>query len=363
MAHRRACAGPHDPKGPAGPPGRRLLRRQGARLAPPDADHRRRDLGVGRPRTVPARRDDDRACSRTRSAGSSGSRTAAASLDSPLGRLRSPRARRPDVDRDGAVLEARGDGLALAGVVRRRRQADPDDLHAVAAANPLRTLAEMREQRTRVSASSSGCSSTAAGGASARPAGSRLARGRRAAPSTTSTPTNRWSSASTSAARGQRPPSSAACARDDGRVDVALVEVWQGTDAVLKATAYIERPRSPPAAPSARSSSTRCGSPVRSPAPGARPRPDAGRMAAVRDAHDALLRAPPRPGHRTAPTPPRRRRARPPRRQRRSEADARAAGGWSSPPKPPRSTRVIALAMAAERAAAPVPEAKFHGWL
>lgn len=29
-------------------------------------------------------------------------------------------------------------------------------------------------------------------------------------------------------------------ARDDGRVDVALVEVWQGADAVLKATAYIE---------------------------------------------------------------------------------------------------------------------------
>ena len=29
-------------------------------------------------------------------------------------------------------------------------------------------------------------------------------------------------------------------ARDDGRVDVALVEVWQGTDAVLKASAYIE---------------------------------------------------------------------------------------------------------------------------
>ncbi len=29
--------------------------------------------------------------------------------------------------------------------------------------------------------------------------------------------------------------------REDGRVDVALVEVWQGTDAVLKATAYIEQ--------------------------------------------------------------------------------------------------------------------------
>jgi phage terminase large subunit-like protein len=30
-------------------------------------------------------------------------------------------------------------------------------------------------------------------------------------------------------------------ARDDGRVDVALVEVWQGSDAVLKASAYIEQ--------------------------------------------------------------------------------------------------------------------------
>jgi phage terminase large subunit-like protein len=29
-------------------------------------------------------------------------------------------------------------------------------------------------------------------------------------------------------------------ARDDGRVDVATVEIWQGTDAVLKASAYIE---------------------------------------------------------------------------------------------------------------------------
>ena len=39
------------------------------------------------------------------------------------------------------------------------------------------------------------------------------------------------------------------------------------------------------------------------------------------------------------------------------------AGGWSSPPRPRRSTRVIALAMAAERAAQTVPETKFHGWL
>ncbi len=30
-------------------------------------------------------------------------------------------------------------------------------------------------------------------------------------------------------------------ARPDGRVDVALVEVWQGSDAVLKASAYIEQ--------------------------------------------------------------------------------------------------------------------------
>lgn len=29
-------------------------------------------------------------------------------------------------------------------------------------------------------------------------------------------------------------------AREDGRVDVALVELWQGADSVLKVTAYIE---------------------------------------------------------------------------------------------------------------------------
>ena len=75
--------------------------------------------------------------------------TAASTLDSPLGRLRDRALAQPNVKRKGAVLEAHGDGLHwLEWSVPE--DADPEDLRAVTRANPLRTLAEIREQRPRV---------------------------------------------------------------------------------------------------------------------------------------------------------------------------------------------------------------------
>jgi hypothetical protein len=56
----------------------------------------------------------------------------------------------PHVERKGAVLEAGGNGLRwLEWSVAE--DGNPENLRAVCAANPLRTLAEMREQRARVS--------------------------------------------------------------------------------------------------------------------------------------------------------------------------------------------------------------------
>lgn len=75
--------------------------------------------------------------------------TAAASLDSPLGQLRARALAAPHVARKGPVLEASGAGLHwLEWSVPDT--GDTDDLRAVAAANPLRTVAEMRAQRPRV---------------------------------------------------------------------------------------------------------------------------------------------------------------------------------------------------------------------
>ena len=76
--------------------------------------------------------------------------TAAATLDSPLGRLRDRALAQPHVRRRGAVLEAQGDGLRwLEWSVPEHSSAE--DLRAVAQANPLRTVAELRQQRPRVS--------------------------------------------------------------------------------------------------------------------------------------------------------------------------------------------------------------------
>jgi hypothetical protein len=144
----------------------------------------------------------------------------------------------PHVARAGPVLEAGGDGMrwlewSLA------EDADPEDLRAVAAANPLRTRAEIGEQRPRVSLIEwlqFHCCRWGVGSARWLPAGSWQA-ARAVYEIDLTDPlilgVDVGGSRSATAVVG-------CVADDDGRVRVALVEVWQGTDAVLKATAYIE---------------------------------------------------------------------------------------------------------------------------
>lgn len=77
--------------------------------------------------------------------------TAASTLDSQLGRLRARALALPDVQRDGARLEARGDGLRwLEWSVPD--DAKPDDLAIVKAANPAPWITKdaLRQQRARV---------------------------------------------------------------------------------------------------------------------------------------------------------------------------------------------------------------------
>ncbi len=165
--------------------------------------------------------------------------TAAATLDSPLGRLRTRAMGQPDVRRRGPVLEATGDGLRwIEWSVAET--ADPEDLRAVTAANPLRTLAEIREQRPRVTEVEwlqFHAGMWGVGSARWLPAGA-------------------WSAA---AAMYEVDPAEplilgvdiggsrsatavVGCVRDtDGGVRVALCEIMQGDAAVLEATAYIER--------------------------------------------------------------------------------------------------------------------------
>jgi phage terminase large subunit-like protein len=78
----------------------------------------------------------------------------AAQLDSPLGRMRVRALASPVVKRTGrggVEIEARGDGLVwLEWSIPD--DADADDLRLVAAVNPLRTVAELAEQKKRVTA-------------------------------------------------------------------------------------------------------------------------------------------------------------------------------------------------------------------
>ncbi|HET8954272.1 MAG TPA: terminase TerL endonuclease subunit [Solirubrobacterales bacterium] len=76
--------------------------------------------------------------------------TSAARLDSPLGSMQVRAMASPEVERVGVVLEAGGDGLRWLEW-SLPDDADAEDLRLVAAANPLRTVEEMREQRKRVS--------------------------------------------------------------------------------------------------------------------------------------------------------------------------------------------------------------------
>ncbi len=164
--------------------------------------------------------------------------TAAHSLDSPLGRLRTRALAAPKVERKGAVVETQGNGLRwLEWSVSE--DADAEDMRLVAAANPLRTIAEMREQRPRVTEVEwlqFMCCRWGVSSARWLPPGA-WAACRAVYEVEPSEPlvlgVDVGGSRSATAVVG-------CVADDDGAVRVATVEVWQGADAVLKASAYIE---------------------------------------------------------------------------------------------------------------------------
>jgi len=76
--------------------------------------------------------------------------TAAAQLDSPLGRMRARALAQPSTKRKGAVVEAAGDPVWLEWSLPD--EADLDDMRAVKAANPAPwiTVADLRRQRAAV---------------------------------------------------------------------------------------------------------------------------------------------------------------------------------------------------------------------
>ena len=162
--------------------------------------------------------------------------TAASSMDSPLGRLRIRALAQPHVERVGAVLEAGGDGLKWLEWSVGDDQ-DAEDLRVVAACNPLRTVAELRQQRPRTSELEwlqFHCCRWGVQSARWLPPGAWQAC--RAeydiGPGEALTlGVDVGGSRSATAVVG-------VVADEDG-VRVALVEVWQGSDAVLKASAYI----------------------------------------------------------------------------------------------------------------------------
>lgn len=165
--------------------------------------------------------------------------TAASSLDSPLGRMRTRALGQPAVKRKGPVLEAGGHGLHWLEW-SLSEDADHDDLRAVTACNPLRTLAEISQQRPRVTDVEwlqFHCCRWGVGSAQWLPPGA-WGQCRAVYEVEPTEPlilgVDVGGSRSATAVVG-------CIARDDGRVDVALVEVWQGSDAVLKASAYIEQ--------------------------------------------------------------------------------------------------------------------------
>lgn len=162
--------------------------------------------------------------------------TAASSMDSPLGRLRIRALAQPHVERVGAVLEAGGDGLRwLEWSVPD--EADAEDLRVVAAANPMRTISELREQRPR-------CSDLE---------WLQFVCCRWGVQSARWLPPGAWQACQAEYdigpgealtlgvdVGGSRSATAVVgVVADEDGVRVALVEVWQGSDAVLKASAYL----------------------------------------------------------------------------------------------------------------------------
>jgi hypothetical protein len=162
--------------------------------------------------------------------------TAASSMESPLGRLRKRALGSPHVERAGALLQCSGDGLRwLEWSVEDGL--DVEDLRLVAAANPLRTVAELREQRPRVSElewQQFHCCRWGVLSARWLPPGAwqeccNIYTVEPDEPLTLGVDVG--GSRSATAVVG--------CVADAEGVRVAVCEVWQGSDAVLKASAYI----------------------------------------------------------------------------------------------------------------------------
>jgi phage terminase large subunit-like protein len=164
--------------------------------------------------------------------------TAATTLDGPLGRLRVRALAQPHVERQGGVLRAHGDGLNwIEHSVPE--EADTEDLEVVAQSNPLRTVAELREARPRLTELE----------------WLQLVCGRWGVASARWLPAGSWSACravyevdpaeplvlGVDIGGSRSATAVVGCVGDEEGVRVACVEVWQGADAVLKAVDYIEQ--------------------------------------------------------------------------------------------------------------------------
>lgn len=161
--------------------------------------------------------------------------TAAATMESPLGRLRA-RALTSGVERKGAVLTAHGGGLRwLEWSIPEH--ADPEDLRVVAQANPLRTIAELREQRPRVSTLEwlqFHCGRWGVQAARWLPHGAWDA-----CHATYRVPADAPLVLGVDVGGSRSATAVVGVTQTETGVQVALVQVWQGRDAVLKASSYI----------------------------------------------------------------------------------------------------------------------------
>lgn len=164
--------------------------------------------------------------------------TAAASMDTPLGRLRKRALAQPHVKRAGAVLEAGGGGLRWLEWSVADDQ-DPEDLRAVAAANPLRTVAELREQRPRVANIEwlqFHCCRWGTLAAQWLPAGAW-----QACESVYEIDPDEPLVLGVDVGGSRSATAVVGTVADQDGVRVALAEIWQGSEAVLDAVAYIRQ--------------------------------------------------------------------------------------------------------------------------